>query len=252
MWLWQNYAWFRACLISCDSPARGWQTLPQTTETSWLIKPWNNDNDTGLNENKWELINPPWVWIDNMCIQIIQCLIPFILPVFWAKYIETNSYVTAHCRSTNRNVVLFLLFVLLSLIFSQRLFINSPKCCLTPSSCLPPYSALFFLSSALYKERRIVGLSTWLLIMGLSKCKIDFRPECDNSLKPIVWVFFLVCGVASYCLLVCVCVCVSEGEREMGDEHALDCFYVFQHVFFCTWWTELTWKSLFIYAVSKG
>lgn len=43
----------------------------------------------------------------------------------------------------------------------------------------------------LEKVRRNACLSTWLLIMCLSKCKIDFGLECDGSAEPVAgW----VCG----------------------------------------------------------
>lgn len=48
--------------------------------------------------------------------------------------------------------------------------------------------------------------------MGLSKCKIDFRPECDNSVKPIE---VRVCRVfVSLHACMCVCMYVCESERE--------------------------------------
>lgn len=53
------------------------------------------------------------------------------------------------------------------------------------------------------KVRRIARLSTWLLIMWLSKCKIDFGPECDGSAEPVAgW----VCGTGEGPA------CISWGE----------------------------------------
>lgn len=62
---------------------------------------------------------------------------------------------------------------------------------------------LCFFPHLLEKVRRIARLSTWLLIMWLSKCKIDFGPECDGSAEPVAgW----VCGTFEGP------VCISRGE----------------------------------------